>query len=132
MLAPACAQVVEHVCKLAKKGLTPSQIGVILRDSHGIAQASLARACVGHVEAVGARMLLAPEGRCRVSEGGAGRRTAPPPMVALVEASRVEASRPEPGSGTAAAARRPGCGQGANWEWARAALLVLRACLAAR
>jgi len=26
------------VCKLAKKGLTPSQIGVILRDSHGIAQ----------------------------------------------------------------------------------------------
>merc|ERR1711959_291383 len=26
------------VCKLAKKGLTPSQIGVILRDSHGIAK----------------------------------------------------------------------------------------------
>ena len=26
------------MCKLAKKGLTPSQIGVILRDSHGIAQ----------------------------------------------------------------------------------------------
>ena len=24
--------------KLAKKGLSPSQIGVILRDSHGIAQ----------------------------------------------------------------------------------------------
>eukprot|EP00005_Dracoamoeba_jomungandri_P003990 CAMPEP_0174249752 /NCGR_PEP_ID=MMETSP0439-20130205/105_1 /TAXON_ID=0 /ORGANISM="Stereomyxa ramosa, Strain Chinc5" /LENGTH=151 /DNA_ID=CAMNT_0015329653 /DNA_START=82 /DNA_END=537 /DNA_ORIENTATION=- len=24
------------ICKLAKKGLTPSQIGVILRDSHGI------------------------------------------------------------------------------------------------
>ena len=32
------AQVEEHVCKLAKKGLTPSQIGVILRDSNGIAQ----------------------------------------------------------------------------------------------
>ena len=31
-------EVVEHVSKLAKKGLTPSQIGVILRDSHGIAQ----------------------------------------------------------------------------------------------
>eukprot|EP01114_Cavostelium_apophysatum_P008994 TRINITY_DN22064_c0_g1_i1.p1 TRINITY_DN22064_c0_g1~~TRINITY_DN22064_c0_g1_i1.p1 ORF type:complete len:172 (+),score=27.35 TRINITY_DN22064_c0_g1_i1:61-516(+) len=31
-------EVVDHVCKLAKKGLTPSQIGVILRDSHGIAQ----------------------------------------------------------------------------------------------
>tara|TARA_B110001452_G_scaffold141134_1_gene117338 strand:+ start:430 stop:759 length:330 start_codon:yes stop_codon:yes gene_type:complete len=33
-------EVTEHVCKLAKKGLTPSQIGVILRDSHGIAQVS--------------------------------------------------------------------------------------------
>ncbi|KVH89195.1 Ribosomal protein S13/S15, N-terminal [Cynara cardunculus var. scolymus] len=28
----------ENICKIAKKGLTPSQIGVILRDSHGIAQ----------------------------------------------------------------------------------------------
>ena len=26
------------MCKLAKKGLTPSQIGVILRDSNGVAQ----------------------------------------------------------------------------------------------
>merc|ERR1739845_62604 len=26
------------IYKLAKKGLTPSQIGVILRDSHGVAQ----------------------------------------------------------------------------------------------
>lgn len=32
------ADVEDHVCKLAKKGLTPSQIGVILRDSNGIAQ----------------------------------------------------------------------------------------------
>ena len=31
-------QVEDQVCKLAKKGLTPSQIGVILRDSNGIAQ----------------------------------------------------------------------------------------------
>lgn len=31
-------EVFDHVSKLAKKGLTPSQIGVILRDSHGIAQ----------------------------------------------------------------------------------------------
>eukprot|EP00899_Mesostigma_viride_P015532 jgi/Mesvir1/23980/Mv10742-RA.1 len=31
-------EVVDHICKLAKKGLTPSQIGVMLRDSHGIAQ----------------------------------------------------------------------------------------------
>jgi len=29
-------EVSDHVCKLAKKGLTPSQIGTILRDSHGI------------------------------------------------------------------------------------------------
>merc|ERR1712071_670630 len=28
----------DQICKLAKKGLTPSQIGVILRDSNGIAQ----------------------------------------------------------------------------------------------
>ena len=31
-------QVVEQICRLAKKGTTPSQIGVILRDSHGVAQ----------------------------------------------------------------------------------------------
>ena len=31
-------QVVEQICKLAKKGQTPSQIGVLLRDSHGISQ----------------------------------------------------------------------------------------------
>ncbi|XP_067935227.1 small ribosomal subunit protein uS15 [Watersipora subatra] len=28
----------EQIFKLARKGLTPSQIGVILRDSHGVAQ----------------------------------------------------------------------------------------------
>ncbi|KAJ3097713.1 ribosomal 40S subunit protein S13 [Phlyctochytrium planicorne] len=31
-------EVVDTICKLAKKGLTPSQIGVVLRDSHGVAQ----------------------------------------------------------------------------------------------
>jgi len=31
-------QVTDQICKLARKGTTPSQIGVILRDSHGIAQ----------------------------------------------------------------------------------------------
>jgi hypothetical protein len=31
-------EVVDHICKLAKKGLRPSQIGVMLRDAHGIAQ----------------------------------------------------------------------------------------------
>eukprot|EP00013_Stygamoeba_regulata_P009864 CAMPEP_0177671084 /NCGR_PEP_ID=MMETSP0447-20121125/24483_1 /TAXON_ID=0 /ORGANISM="Stygamoeba regulata, Strain BSH-02190019" /LENGTH=92 /DNA_ID=CAMNT_0019178389 /DNA_START=380 /DNA_END=658 /DNA_ORIENTATION=- len=33
-------QVCDHICKLAKKGMTPSQIGVILRDSHGVGQVS--------------------------------------------------------------------------------------------
>ncbi|XP_041475179.1 LOW QUALITY PROTEIN: 40S ribosomal protein S13-like [Lytechinus variegatus] len=28
----------EHIQKMAKKGLTPSQIGVMLRDSYGVAQ----------------------------------------------------------------------------------------------
>jgi hypothetical protein len=32
------ADVVDHISKLARKGLTPSQIGVTLRDSHGIPQ----------------------------------------------------------------------------------------------
>ncbi|GLH14898.1 hypothetical protein R5R35_014756 [Gryllus longicercus] len=31
-------EVKDQIKKLAKKGLTPSQIGVILRDSHGVAQ----------------------------------------------------------------------------------------------
>ena len=32
------AKVTEQICKLAKKGHTPSQIGVILRDFHGVPQ----------------------------------------------------------------------------------------------
>jgi hypothetical protein len=28
----------DHIFRLARKGLTPSQIGVVLRDSHGVAQ----------------------------------------------------------------------------------------------
>eukprot|EP00448_Togula_jolla_P038301 CAMPEP_0170622602 /NCGR_PEP_ID=MMETSP0224-20130122/29222_1 /TAXON_ID=285029 /ORGANISM="Togula jolla, Strain CCCM 725" /LENGTH=82 /DNA_ID=CAMNT_0010948939 /DNA_START=58 /DNA_END=303 /DNA_ORIENTATION=- len=28
--------VCDHICKLARKGLTPSQIGVTLRDSFGV------------------------------------------------------------------------------------------------
>lgn len=32
------ADVEELVCKMSKKGLNPSQIGVLLRDSHGIPQ----------------------------------------------------------------------------------------------
>jgi len=30
--------VADQIFKLAKKGMTPSQIGIVLRDSHGIAQ----------------------------------------------------------------------------------------------
>lgn len=30
--------VCDQICKLAQKGMTPSQIGVLLRDSHGIPQ----------------------------------------------------------------------------------------------
>jgi small subunit ribosomal protein S13e len=30
--------VVDQIIKLARKGHTPSQIGVILRDSHGVSQ----------------------------------------------------------------------------------------------
>jgi small subunit ribosomal protein S13e len=36
----SAADVEEHVCKLAKKGMTPSAIGVLLRDSNGIPQVS--------------------------------------------------------------------------------------------
>lgn len=34
-------EVKDQIYKLAKKGLRPSQIGVILRDSHGVAQVKL-------------------------------------------------------------------------------------------
>jgi len=33
-------EIEEHVVKLSKKGVTPSQIGVTLRDSHGVTQVS--------------------------------------------------------------------------------------------
>lgn len=32
------AEVSEQIFKYAKKGMTPSQIGVVLRDSHGVPQ----------------------------------------------------------------------------------------------
>ncbi|KAL7275169.1 ribosomal 40S subunit protein S13 [Rhizina undulata] len=35
-------QIEEQICKLARKGATPSQIGVILRDSHGVPQVKFA------------------------------------------------------------------------------------------
>eukprot|EP00178_Gracilaria_changii_P028014 TRINITY_DN9438_c1_g1_i1.p1 TRINITY_DN9438_c1_g1~~TRINITY_DN9438_c1_g1_i1.p1 ORF type:complete len:152 (-),score=26.86 TRINITY_DN9438_c1_g1_i1:168-623(-) len=37
-LKATATEVETQVCKLARKGLTPSQIGVILRDSHGVPQ----------------------------------------------------------------------------------------------
>lgn len=37
-LKTSAAEVEEQICGFAKKGLTPSQIGVILRDSHGISK----------------------------------------------------------------------------------------------
>ena len=39
-------EVKDQIYKLAKKGLTPSQIGVILRDSHGVAQVTLDYCCL--------------------------------------------------------------------------------------
>merc|ERR1712014_531158 len=38
-------EVSEHICKLAKKGLTPSQIGVTLRDSFGVPQVKNVTGC---------------------------------------------------------------------------------------
>lgn len=46
-------QVVDQICKLAKKGAAPSQIGVVLRDSHGVAQVKVVtgkRSPRNHVE----------------------------------------------------------------------------------
>ncbi|CAG9461475.1 unnamed protein product [Pedinophyceae sp. YPF-701] len=35
-LKTSAEDVIDTICKFAKKGMTPSQIGVALRDSHGI------------------------------------------------------------------------------------------------
>ena len=37
-LKASVEETTDLICRLAKKGLTPSQIGIILRDSHGIGQ----------------------------------------------------------------------------------------------
>ena len=39
-LKVSASEVNDTITKLARKGNTPSQIGVILRDSHGVAQVS--------------------------------------------------------------------------------------------
>jgi small subunit ribosomal protein S13e len=38
-------EVTDHICKLARKGLTPSSIGVTLRDSFGIPQVKNVTGC---------------------------------------------------------------------------------------
>ncbi|GKT41943.1 40S ribosomal protein S13 [Colletotrichum spaethianum] len=50
-------QVVDQICKLAKKGATPSQIGVILRDSHGVAQVRVVTEFATDFSASGNRIL---------------------------------------------------------------------------
>lgn len=40
-------QVEEQIVRLARRGATPSQIGVILRDSHGIAQVKVVTGMFG-------------------------------------------------------------------------------------
>ena len=42
-------QVVDQICKLAKKGQSPSQIGVYLRDAHGIAQVKIVTGMSNHM-----------------------------------------------------------------------------------
>lgn len=60
-------QVVDQICKLAKKGATPSQIGVILRDSHGIAQVKVVTGMLCCVPSAGSRG--GREGCLSVDEG---------------------------------------------------------------
>merc|ERR1712166_1410840 len=37
----SAGECVKEICAMAKKGFTPSQIGVVLRDSHGITQVKM-------------------------------------------------------------------------------------------
>jgi hypothetical protein len=69
--------VTEHICKLARKGMTPSQIGVLLRDSHGIPQVRPALAA-GWLEASDVDAPLMP---------WSSRRLCPTPPEALLSAA---------------------------------------------
>ena len=51
-------QVVDNICKLAKKGATPSQIGVVLRDSHGVAQVKVVTGRQQHSQTAKGNLLL--------------------------------------------------------------------------
>ena len=75
------AEVTDQVTKLAKKGLTPSQIGVILRDSHGIAQ-------VSHVTGSKSLRILKK----------AGEHAAPTPPLSLLARPRARARATVPGT----------------------------------
>merc|ERR1712070_609038 len=37
----SASDTIKEICNMAKKGYTPSQIGVVLRDSHGIPQVKM-------------------------------------------------------------------------------------------
>lgn len=59
------------IAKFAKKGMTPSQIGVLLRDSHGIAQVK---------SVTGSKVLRILKGQGELTHGrqaGHGRAAAP-------------------------------------------------------
>ena len=57
-------EVKDQIFKLAKKGLTPSQIGVILRDSHGVAQVPIGIFLYTHLCRPGCGCVLQPGGYC--------------------------------------------------------------------
>lgn len=51
-------QIEEHIIKLSKKGVTPSQIGVTLRDSHGVTQVQNLVLCKAKILGTGGRAQL--------------------------------------------------------------------------
>merc|ERR1711924_212190 len=69
----SASDTIKEICNMAKKGYTPSQIGVVLRDSHGIPQVKMIRQqdrpdppCPGHCpESAGGPVLPHQEGCCR-------------------------------------------------------------------
>ena len=67
-------QIVDQICKLAKKGATPSQIGVVLRDSHGVAQVKVVTGeflPTGTLRIVGRIVVLRAAGSAGLLDGDA-------------------------------------------------------------
>merc|ERR1712000_409519 len=94
--------VVENICKLARKGATPSQIGVVLRDSHGVAQVKGSRPRSSrrplHVDQEGRRCPQAP----RAQPKGQGLQIPPyshrvqnPPSQQILQDCRCSATQLE-------------------------------------